>query len=215
MIQKQKRKHRHGLFITAIAIILLGVLVTPLFTVNNAEAVNVSNLTIGRHETSVDVTWTVTGLAGTSYGYAVTAIPIEGGSEIIIVTVSSGETDTTKTVIGDTGQLAKGTSYTLKVVITDDVSGTTVTKTTTFSTTGATGIAAIQAVFWNAYAALVAIVWLLCIGVAAYYLAKRAKEEDDRLRGKQLQYAIEAIVTGVVISILPLIAAMAQGWIQI
>lgn len=215
MMQKQKRKHGHGLLIAAIAIVLLGTLVTPIFAVNNAEAVNVSDPIISnRRDTTVDVTWTVTGLAGTTYKYELYVTPAGGTEQPAGGSPSgTGVSAGTKTVT-ITG-LSKGTSYTMRLVIIDELSGASATKTTTFSTTGAVGIQAIQAVFWNAYAALLIIVWLICIAVAAYYLTKRTHEEDDRIRGKQFQYAIEAIITGVLVSILPMIAAMAQGWVQI
>lgn len=211
MMQKQNRKHGYSLFIVAMAIVVLGTFITPILT-TDAEAVNTTDLTIsGRTDTTVKVTWGVSGLTGSTYKYDIYVTPMGGTEEL--KESASGVTTTTKTVT--ISGLQKGTSYTIRVVVTDENSMSSVTKTTTFTTTGATGIAAIEAVFWNAYAALVAIVWLICIGVAAYYLAKRTHEEDDRTRGKQFQYAIEAIITGVIISILPLIAAMAQGWVQI
>ena len=215
MMQKQhqqRKQHRHNsLLMATIAVILLGTLITPTIMVDNAQAVNMSELTVSAvGDNTATVTWTVSGLAGTSYSYDVYVTPMGGNEEC--KASGTGETAPTKSV--DLSALTKGTSHTVRVVITDDTSLASVSKTTTFSTTGAVGIAAVQAVFWNAYAALVAIVWLICIGIAAYYMAKRAKEEDDRVRGKDFQYALEAILTGVIISILPLIAAMAQGWVQ-
>ena len=205
----KRKQHMTNLFIATLCIILLGTLVTPIFAVNNAEAIQVTNLrATSITEDTIIIEWGAEGCAGTSYTYSI--YYAEKG-------IGYGAAQATGTMSGVgsysiTG-LDKGKAYDIQVKVED--AGGVATDSITITTKGTVGIAAIQAVFWNAYAALVAIVWLICIAVAAHYLTKRTQEEDDRIRGKQLMYAVEAIITAVVISILPLIAAMAQGWIQI